>query len=155
MSPSPCPVLGRTLPVPKTTDGRSYCPVSTLNGTGTPPTVSNQFIPLVDEDPAITDQIAATTDGNHILGAHAISGGTSTLSDLDIVTATPSQPPSPGSTNYGLPHIPPAPTSQPPVTLPSTHNTQDLAGVNAATITGVVPSGNSAAALRHLHPHER
>jgi hypothetical protein len=109
--------------------------VSTLSGTGTPPTVNNQFIPLVDESAAITDQIAATTDGKHILGAHAASGGTSTLSDLDVTLPTDTICP-----------IPPAPQ---PTTgyFSSTHTTQNLAGVNAATITGVVPSSNSAAAF--------
>jgi trimeric autotransporter adhesin len=119
----------------ETTDGRSYCPASTITGTGNPAIINNQFIPLVDDDSATTDQIAATTDGNHILGAHAISGGTSTLSDLDIKlpadVACPIPPASQPATGY----------------FTSTHTTQNLSGINAATISGVVPSSNSAAAF--------
>jgi hypothetical protein len=130
------PSVGAYFAGPQTTDGRSYCPASTITGTATPPNVNNQFIPLVDEDPAITDQLAATTDGQHILGAHAVSGGTSTLSDIDL-TQLP--------TNTACP-APPAPQPGPGY-FSSTHTTQNLAGINAAAITGVVPSSNSAAAF--------
>jgi len=128
------PSVGAYFAGPKFTDGRSYCPASTV-GTGNPPNVSNQFIPLVDEKAAMTDQITATTDGKHILGAHAISGGTSTLSDLDVTLPT----------DAGCP-IPPAPQ---PTTgyFTSTFTVQPLPGINAASITGVEPSSNSAAAF--------
>jgi hypothetical protein len=52
------PSVGAYFAGPKFTDGRSYCPASTV-GTGNPPNVSNQFIPLVDEKAAMTDQITA------------------------------------------------------------------------------------------------
>jgi len=124
------------------TEGRSYCPASTVNGSGNPPNVSNQFIPLTDQNPAITDQIAATTDGKHIIGAHA-NGAASKLSDLDVALPLP---PSSAATsaNYGCP-IPPA--AQPGIGyFNSTANTLGL-GVNAATITGVHPASNSAVAF--------
>jgi len=129
------PSVGAYFAGPKFTDGRSYCPASTV-GTGTPPNVSNQFIPLVDEKATMTDQVAATTDGKHILGAHAIPGGTSTLSDLDVTLPT----------NAGCP-IPPA--AQPTIGYftSSVNGPLPLAGINAASITGVEPSSNSAAAF--------
>jgi hypothetical protein len=117
-----------------TTDGRSYCPASTVASTGNPPNVSNEFIPLTDQDPAVTDQIAATTDGKHILGAHA-NGGASTFSDIDITNLP---------TNAGCP-IPPA--AQPTVGYFTSTSTAQNLGVNAATITGVEPASNSAAAF--------
>jgi hypothetical protein len=138
------PSVGAYFAGPNTTDARSYCPSSTVAPSGLPPTVANEFIPLVDDSTAITDQIAATTDGKHILGAHAIPGGTSTLSDLDVTL--PLQPANPAAlANYGCP-IPPA--AQPAIGyFTSSFTVQPLTGINASTITGVVPSTNSAAAF--------
>jgi trimeric autotransporter adhesin len=141
------PSVGAYFAGPKFTDGRSYCPASTVGAVtipGTPPNVANQFIPLVDEKAAMTDQIAATTDGKHILGAHAILGGASTLSDIDVTLPLPPTNPA-GLTNYGCP-IPPA--AQPaPGYFTSTFTVQPLTGINAASITGVLPSSNSAVAF--------
>jgi hypothetical protein len=128
------PSVGAYFAGPKFTDGRSYCPASTVTATGNPPNVDNLFIPLVDEKAAITDQIAATTDGKHILGAHA-AGAASTLTDLDVTLPT----------NAGCP-IPPA-TQPAPGYFTSTFTMQPLAGINAFSITGVEPSTNSAAAF--------
>jgi hypothetical protein len=138
------PSIGAYFAGPKTTDARSYCPSSTVPSSGLPPNVTNTFIPLVDDSTAITDQIAATTDGKHILGAHAIPGGTSTLSDIDVTL--PLSPSNPAAlVNYGCP-IPPAP--QPSIGyFTSSFTVQPLTGVNASTITSVVPSSNSAVAF--------
>jgi hypothetical protein len=128
------PSVGAYFAGAKYTDGRSYCPSSTITGTGNPPNVDNEFIPLSDESAAITDQIAATTDGKHILGAHA-NGAGSTLSDIDVTLPT----------NAGCP-IPPA--AQPALGyFTSSFTVQPLAGINAATITSVQPASNSAAAF--------
>jgi hypothetical protein len=131
------------------TEGRSYCPSGTLTGTGTPQSVTNNFAPLADEDSATTDRLAATTDGNHILGAHA-NGTASTLSDI-AVSSTSLQVTS---------ACPPAGTPVPQTYFSSTHTTLPLAGINVtgttaapptATaptgITGVVPASNSALAF--------
>jgi hypothetical protein len=83
------------------TDARSYCPSSTVATTTntnttsfTVPNVDNEFIPLVAETTqAITDQIAATTNGTHIIGAHATANGASTLSDIDVTLPLPPIPP--------------------------------------------------------------
>ncbi len=130
------PSVGAYFAGASSTEGRSYCPASTVTGTGNPPNVDNEFIPLADRQAAVTDQLAATTDGKHILGAHAVLGGVSTLTDLDVTLPT----------NAGCP-IPPA--AQPTVGyFTSTVNGPlPLAGINAASITGVEPASNSTAAF--------
>jgi hypothetical protein len=141
------PSIGAFFAGPSFTDARSYCPSSTVIPStipGTPPSVDNEFIPLVAETTqAITDQIAATTDGKHIIGAHA-KVGASTLSDIDVTLPLPPANPT-GLANYGCP-IPPA--AQPSLGYFGTSvNVKPLTGINAATITGVFPSSNSAAAF--------
>ena len=121
------PSIGAYFAGPSTTDARSYCPSSTIGATGNPPTVSNQFLPLADQKAIPTDQIAATTNGLHILGAHAATNGAATLSDIDVV----------------LPSDKACPTVIPVNYFPSTFTVQPLIGINASTITGVVPSSNS------------
>lgn len=139
------PSIGAFFAGPSATEARSYCPSSTVTSVGNPPNVNNQFIPLVAQAKTITDQIAATTDGKHILGAHA-NGAASTLSDIDLTLPLPPLSNAAIGVNYGCP-IPPAPqptvgyfgtTVNPPLTL---------AGINAASITGVFPSTNSLAAF--------
>ena len=49
-----------------TTTARGYCPASTPTG---PTSETNIFYPPADSSPAITDRIAATNDGLHIIGA--------------------------------------------------------------------------------------
>ncbi len=142
------PSIGAFFAGPTATEARTYCPSSTITTTAGvfPPNVNNQFIPLVAQAKGtITDQIAATTDGKHILGAHA-NGAASTLSDIDVTLPLPPLSNASVGVNYGCP-IPPAPqptigyfgtSVNPPVTL---------AGINAASITGVFPSTNSAVAF--------
>jgi len=63
------------------TTARGYCPLTTTSGTTEPPTASNQFYPPADSAAAITDRLAATNDGIHILGATA---ATATLTDIQV-----------------------------------------------------------------------
>jgi hypothetical protein len=125
------PSIGAYFAGPSTTDARSYCPSSTVAGTGNPPIVSNEFLPLADQKAIPTDQIAATTDGSHILGAHAAASGAATLSDI----------------NVALHSLTACPTVIPINYFPSTVTTQTLTGINAAAITGVVPASNSKVAF--------
>ena len=133
------------------TDGRSYCPSTTLNA-GSPPTTVNSFYPLADEKPAPSDRIVATTDGNHILSATA--GLTTTpatppaLNDINVA-------PDPTSTNpdplKATQECPVAPATVPNNYFTSTYNpatnSHPLTGVTATAITGVTPSTNSAVAF--------
>lgn len=110
------------------TDGRSYCASSTQTAAGTPPTETNTFAPLADTETVITDKLAATNDGLHILGAHAIPGATSTLTDLKITTL---------NATAACPMVVPSGYfSTTPTTLPIT----TTPAITAATITGVLPT---------------
>jgi hypothetical protein len=126
------PSIGAFFAGPSNTEARSYCPSSTITGTALPPNVTNTFIPLAALVAAQTDQIAATNDSKHILGAHA-NGTASTLSDIDLTLPTPA--------------------AACPAVIPPTYFTtafpgpQTLTGINAATITSVVPDTNSAVAF--------
>jgi hypothetical protein len=143
------PSIGAFFAGPTATEARSYCPSSTIATTATTettPNVNNLYIPLVaDATAAITDQIAATTDGKHIIGAHA-NGAASTLSDIDVTLPLPPPSNTAAGVNYGCP-IPPAP--QPSLTPTPYFGTaifgQPLTGINAGAITGVFPSTNSLA----------
>ena len=124
------PSIGAYFAGPSTTDARSYCPSSSI-GAGNPPTVTNQFIPLADQKAVATDQLAATTNGTHILGAHAAANGGATISDIDVALPNDTACPLVIPTNY----------------FPSSFTTQPLTGINASVITGVVPSSNSKVAM--------
>ena len=124
------PSIGAYFAGPSFTDGRSYCASSTIAPSGTPPTVTNVFAPLADENAAVNDVLAATTDGLHMLGATA-STTPATLNDLDltlpVTTSTSAACPTTVTTGY----------------FSSTDNKLALSGITAATITGVVPASNS------------
>lgn len=118
------------------TDGRSYCSTTTITipgGNGVPPTTANVYYPLADQNTAKNDRVAATTDGQHILGA-TLQGGSPTLNDLSVT----------------LPVTTPCP--QPPNSVPvgffkSTTNSLPLSGITATAIDDVVPATNSAVAF--------
>ncbi len=112
------------------TDGRSYCASSVVGTSGTPPTVTNTFYPLADEKTVVSEKVAATNSGTHILGAHA-AGAASTLSDINVTLPAASACPATVPNNY----------------FPSTFTTQTLTGINATAINGVVPAANSALAF--------
>jgi hypothetical protein len=121
------------------TTGRSYCASTTLSGTGTNQTVSNEFYPLADSASVTTDRVAATNDGLHILGATTANGGT--LSDIAFKPAQNGVP-------AGLPiGACPQTVSQNYFTNQrNSLNTIPL-GVTASTITGVIPASNSSVAF--------
>jgi hypothetical protein len=118
-----------------TTDGRSYCASTTQTSPGPPPIESNTFAPLADMDTAVTDMLAATNDGQHILGAHAIPGAISTLSDLAVTL--PSTTACPMTINNG--YFTSTPTTLPLTGNPATPSNKPPA-INAAAITGLWPT---------------
>jgi hypothetical protein len=164
------PSIGAFFAGQTATEARSYCPDSTVvstTSTGTtifPPNVNNLYIPLVaDDTTAITDQIAATTDGKHILGAHADVNpttqtvlGPATLSDIDVTLPLPLPSNTVAGTNYGcpIPATPTQPAIQPqPGLTPTPYFTTTvnppltLTGIDAQTINSVLPSSNSLASF--------
>jgi trimeric autotransporter adhesin len=118
------------------TDGRSYCATTTIQtpgSNGNPPTTANEYYPLADQSAAQTDQVAATTDGNHILGA-TVQGGTPTLNDISVtlpVTTPCPQPPNGVAVGF----------------FKSSFTTHPLSSITASAIDGVVPASNSALAF--------
>ena len=107
-----------------TTTARGYCPITTANGTIS---TTNVFYPPADSQSVVTDRIAATNDGNHILGVTATTG-TPLLNDLTV------------SIPYG--NCPSA-----GLTFSSTANGAFLTGATATAITGVVPASDSSVAF--------
>ena len=130
------PSIGAYFAGPSFTDGRSYCAASTVNNANTPPTVTNVFAPLADENASINDTLSSTTDGLHILGATA-STTPAKLNDLDLTLPLPTT----ANPNVACP-IPPAAQVAPGYFL-STTNTVPLTSITATKITGVVPASNS------------
>ena len=116
------------------TDGRSYCPTTTIltpGSNGNPPTTANEYYPLAGEVAAPTDVIAATTDGNHILGA-AVANGAATFQDISVVLPVTTPCPMPSAT---------------PLSFQNTNTAVPLAQIAATQITGVDPASNSALAF--------
>ncbi len=118
------------------TDGRSYCPTTTIQtpgSNGNPPTTANEYYPLADQSSTPTDRLAATTDGQHILGA-TVQGGAPSLKDFSVIlpvtTACP-QPPNGVSVGF----------------FKSTVTTHPLSSITASKIDDVVPASNSALAF--------
>jgi trimeric autotransporter adhesin len=123
------------------TTARSYCPVTTT--VGVPPTTSstttNLFYPDASVLGPVTDRIATTNDGLHLLGATV--NPSPTLVDLAI--SHPAVPP------YVLagPGLPPgacpAEDTQAQKFATTTAFTGALPGVTASAITGVFPTSDS------------
>ena len=122
------------------TDGRSYCPNTTLTATTVTdpttgitttqtPVATNAFYPLADRKPVQTDRLAATTDGKHILGATATA-----LQDLTVTLPIGACP------------QPPA-TQVTPGFFQSSPATHALTAITPAVITSVVASSDSATAF--------
>ena len=115
------------------TTARSDCPVSTPTSQTTE---LNAFYPLADSAAVITDRIAATNDGKHILGATV--SPSPTLIDLAI------QIPS-GNTNGATVSV----TCPLTGTLGffNTPTSAPLGSINATAITGIFPSSDSSVAF--------
>ncbi|MFP5210085.1 MAG: hypothetical protein ACLGRW_12430 [Acidobacteriota bacterium] len=112
------------------TVAHTWCPTGTVGNTA-----SMTFYPQVDSEPIETDALAATTDGQHILGA-GMAGGGITLSDIGVTiptTACPSSTTGTGSNQVQT--LLPLPIQQ---TL--LLNQYPLTGINATSVSAVVAS---------------
>jgi hypothetical protein len=105
------------------TVAHTWCPSGTIQNS-----IANitSYYPQGDAVSAQTDVLAATTDGQHILGAALIGGGV-TLSDIGVTIPT-TQCPGAGTNTLS------------PLTIAHTLNQLPLTKVNATALTGVVPS---------------
>jgi hypothetical protein len=125
------------------TTALGYCPITTATTDSQGQTTTTyQLYPDAGVSAPITDRIAATDDGLHILGAAATTAQTATLTDLAIS--------SPASTQGG-PAIPGVPTGACPnggLTFTATPVVNSpLTGVTATAITGVDPTSDSSIAF--------
>jgi len=106
------------------TTARGYCSISTpLTATSE----TNVFYPPADSSPAITDRLAATNDGLHILGASVTPAPT--LSDLRVSVPVGACPAVGG------------------LTFSNTLSTTLLSPITATAITGVWPTSDSSLAF--------
>jgi trimeric autotransporter adhesin len=140
-----------------TTAARGYCPETTSvpapSGSATvTPTSTNIFYPSADPTTgpaaAVTDRLAATSDGAHILGASATTG---LLSDIAVNLAptlvsssNPNGTQAPPNTATGTTGAIVCPANGGPLTFTNAVTTSKL-GVTAQTITGVLPTSVAAA----------
>jgi hypothetical protein len=126
------PAVGAYFAGPTTT-ARSYCAVSSPT---TPTNEANVFYPPADSSPAITDRLAATNDGMHVIGASVTPAPT--LSDLRVSIPA-------GNMNGATVSVacPLTGTLSFSDTLTTTH----LTPLTATAITGVWPTPDSTLAF--------
>jgi hypothetical protein len=115
-----------------TTTARGYCASSTPNG---PTSASNVFYPAADSAPVPTDRIAATNDGEHILGATA----TPKAALNDLLVRIPSSNTTQTSVSIACP-------ATGGLTFSDVPSTTILTPVTATAITGVIPTSDSSLA---------
>jgi hypothetical protein len=129
------PSVGAYFAGPSTT-ARGYCSISTP---AVPPNSENNiFYPPANDAntaAAVTDRIAATNDGLHILGVTATTSPSPTLTDLHVTIPTGACPTVGGLTFTSLP---PLTTALTPVTVNPG---------NGGAITGIFPASDSSIAF--------
>ena len=120
------------------TVAHTWCPAGTVGDTA-----ATLFYPQGDSVPTLTDVLAATTDGQHILGA-ALSGGAVTLSDIGITLPTTTSP-------AGAVTPAPCPDSvagvMSPLIITHTLAKVPVGDVSATAVNQVVPSPQSKVAF--------
>jgi hypothetical protein len=116
------------------TVAHTWCPQTISGGAGI------LFYPQGDSVDALTDVLAATTDGEHILGA-ATNGGGVTLSDIGITLPTDPASKTPATCPVSASGV------LSPLTITHTLNQVAVGGVNAKAVHQVVPAPNSALAF--------
>jgi hypothetical protein len=121
------------------TVAHTWCPQTVSGGAGI------SFYPQGDSVDALTDVLAATTDGEHILGA-ALSGGGVTLSDIGITIPTVTNAADPATKTPATCPVS-ASGALLPLTLTHTLNQLPVSGVKATAVDQVVPSPNSTLAF--------
>jgi len=135
------PAVGAYFAGPVTT-ARGYCPITTLSGSTS---ATNVFFPPADSAATVTDRIAATNDGKHIVGVTV--SPVPTVDDLHV--QIPTTPSPTGSIACPLTN---PPANMPPTSLAlqfsNTFNAAPLSGItNVGQITGVLPTSDSSIAF--------
>lgn len=104
--------------------GRSYCANSTVSPI-------SDYYPVAGTFSVPAERLAATNDGNHVLGVHVPSGGGTPVIN-DLIGTLP--------TNASTTTVPCLPQPQ----FSYTPNTVVVSGVNASSVTGIIPSNDGA-----------
>jgi hypothetical protein len=120
------------------TVAHTWCPSGTVGNAA-----SITFYPQGDSVSTLTDVLAATTDGQHILGA-AVNGGAVTLSDIGITLPTVTS--SSGAVTPATCSVS-AGGILSPLSISHTLSQVPVSGVTANVINQVVPAPNSALAF--------
>jgi trimeric autotransporter adhesin len=122
------------------TTALGYCPITTqITNTDGQTTTTNIFYPDAGVSAPVTDRIAATNDGLHILGATVTP--TATLTDLAISTPT-------ATPGVATPGVPTGACPAAGLTFAAAPVASDaLPGVTATAITGVDPASDSSIAF--------
>jgi hypothetical protein len=116
------------------TVAHTWCPTGTIGDYAT-----MHFYPQGDQVPVQTDALAATTDGQHILGAALVGGGV-TFSDIGIKIPSETTTPPGGTTGIPTPdQCPVSGSTLGPLTITHTLN-QVPVNVNATAVDQVVTS---------------
>jgi hypothetical protein len=104
---------------------RTSCPISTVSGTAGSQTVSNIFYPQTDANftAVSANQLAATNDGAHILGASATQ-----FSDINVTVPRGACPTPPATESFS----------------PTLATTLNFTGISPTAITGVLATSDSA-----------
>ena len=118
------------------TVAHTWCPSGTVGSAA-----GLLFYPLGDSIATQTDSLAATTDGQHILGA-AITGGAMTLSDIGITVPTATTTATPATCPLSSAGVLSPLLLQHTFTAPVA-----ISGVTATAVNQVLPSPNSALAF--------
>jgi hypothetical protein len=126
------PAVGAYFAGPTTT-ARSYCAVSSPT---TPTNEANVFYPPADGSPAITDRLAATNDGMHVIGASVTPAPT--LTDLRVSIPA-------GNMNGATVSVACPLTGT--LSFSNTLTTTSLTPLTATAITGVWPTPDSTLAF--------
>jgi trimeric autotransporter adhesin len=124
-----------------TTTARGACPTTTVTTVSGLPGTTNVFYPDAGVAGPATDRLAATNDGQHVVGVTATPTATLTdlkVASLNVASQTPPTPPNP-STSPGQ-----CPVDGSALKFTATPvSTPVIPGISAASITGVVPSSDS------------
>jgi hypothetical protein len=115
------------------TVAHTWCPSGALGNSA-----NTAFYPQGDSVPTLTDVLAATTDGQHILGA-ATTGGATTLSDIGI--KIPTNTLSSGAVTPAA--CPAAGGALSPLTIGHTVAQFPVSGIDATAVNQIVPSPQS------------
>src|SRR6185437_13456433 len=115
------------------TVAHTWCPSGTASNYS-----SLVFYPQGDSVPVATDALAATNDGQHILGA-AIVGGAAELSDISLVL--PTNPSADGKLNLPIPCPQSGQTLEPlTITHPNPPQQLTVSGITATAVNQIIAS---------------